>query len=77
MLDAYEVMRQFVDATDRMVGFFMAVTPAEEFLDRDSRGRGLGAYQALMNRVYDEIHDQRLVNPMGALVRVSDQEHVA
>lgn len=72
LLDAYEVLRQFIDATDRMSGFLMVVLPSDDFLDQDSRGRGLGAYQALLNRVYDEVHDQRLVNPMGALVRIAE-----
>ena len=34
-------------------------------------GRGMGAYPALKFRVYDEIHDQRLVNPMGSLARIA------
>ncbi len=73
MLDAYEVLRQFIDATDRMKGCLIVVIPAAEFLDIDPSSRGLGAYDALKLRVYDEIHDRRLVNPMGALVRVSNQ----
>jgi hypothetical protein len=71
MLDAYEVLRQFVDATDRMRGCLLAVVPAAEFLDPEPENRGMGAYDALRFRVYDEIRDERLVNPMGALVRVS------
>jgi hypothetical protein len=72
MFDAYEVLRQFIDATDRMKGCLLIVVPSPEFLDIESEGRGLGAYDALKFRVYDEVHDQRLVNPMAALVRLSD-----
>ena len=71
MFDAYEVLRQFIDATDEMKGLLMVLTPSIEFLDQDSDGRGLGAYEALKFRVFDEVRDQRLVNPMTSLVRVA------
>jgi len=72
MFDAYEMLRQFIDATDTLKGLLMLVTTATagQFLDLDANGRGLGAYEALKFRVFDEVRDVRLVNPMGALVRV-------
>jgi len=70
MLDAYEVLRQFVDLTDRMQGCFIAAMPSADFLDVEPAARGIGAYDALKFRIYDEVHDQRLVNPMGALIRL-------
>ncbi len=70
-LDGYELLRQFVDATDRLAGFLLVVVPDFEFLDESAGGRGVGEYQALKFRVYDEIRDSKLVNPMSALVRVS------
>jgi hypothetical protein len=70
-LDAYELLRQFIDATDRLHGLLFIVVPAYEFLDDSSGGRGIGEYQALKFRVYDEIRDTDLVNPMSTLVRVS------
>lgn len=73
MFDAYEVLRQFIDATDEMDGLLMVLTATVEFLDQDS-GRGLGAYEALKFRVFDEVRDQRMVNPMSALVRVASAE---
>jgi hypothetical protein len=73
MFDAYEVLRQFIDATSTMKGCLILVMPALEFLDIEPFGRGMGAYDALKLRVYDEIHDQRLVNPMAALVRLSPE----
>ena len=73
LLDAYEVLRQFIDSTARLQGCLLVVFPAIEFLDTEPASRGLGAYDALKFRVYDEIHDQRLANPMGALVRLSTQ----
>lgn len=70
LLDAYEVLRQFIDATDDLTAALIVVVGAEAFLDVESRGRGMGSYQALMNRVYDEVRDRNVVNPMGSLVRV-------
>lgn len=71
VLDAYEVLRQFIDATDRLRGCFMVVIPSVEFLDEDPAGRGLGVYEALKFRIFDEIRDRHLVNPMSSLVRLS------
>ncbi|CAN5583295.1 hypothetical protein BH23CHL4_BH23CHL4_21850 [soil metagenome] len=75
LLDAYEVLRQFVDLTDKLIGCFIVAMPAAGFLDVESSSpaRGLGVYDALKFRVYDEVHDQRLVNPMGALIRLRTQ----
>jgi hypothetical protein len=73
MFDAYEVLRQFIDATSTMKGCLILVMPTLEFLDVEPFGRGMGAYDALKLRVYDEIRDQRLVNPMAALVRLSPE----
>jgi hypothetical protein len=70
-LDAYELLRQFVDATDRLRGLLLVVVPAQEFLDDSPSGLGMGEYQALYFRVFDEIHDRQLVNPMATLVRLS------
>ncbi len=69
MFEAYEVLRQFIDATDEMKGLLMVLVPSREFVDPDSP-RGIGVYEALKFRVYDEVHDQRLVNPMTSLVRI-------
>jgi len=71
LLDAYELLREFVDSTDRLEGCFMAVLADASFLDDDPYGRGMGAYEALKFRVFDEIRDRKLVNPMASLVRLS------
>ncbi len=76
LLDAYEVLRQFIDGTARLQGCLLVVIPASEFLDIEPSSRGMGAYDALKFRVYDEIHDQRLANPMSALVRLSARGRV-
>ena len=71
VLDAYEVLRQFIDATDRLKGCVITVVPDAAFLDDDPLGRGIGAYEALKFRVYDEVRDRALVNPMASLLRLS------
>jgi BREX system ATP-binding protein BrxC/D len=68
VLDAYEVLRQFIDATDELRGVFaMAIVPPELMTDE---ARGLPAYAALQLRVADEVRDRRRANPYAALVRL-------
>ena len=51
-MDAYEVLRQLVDATDQLRGVFAAVTVVPELLTDDVRG--LPAYLALQLRIVDD-----------------------
>jgi hypothetical protein len=67
-LDAYEVVRQFIDATDELRGVLvLAVVPPQLMTDE---ARGLPAYTALQLRVADEVRDRRRANPFAALVRL-------
>jgi hypothetical protein len=68
VLDTYELLRQFIDGESNLEGFFMVVVPDVSFLEDHSRG--LSAYEALKFRVFDEIHDRNLVNPMASLARI-------
>jgi len=68
VLDAYEVLRQFIDATDELRGVLVvAVVPPELMTDET---RGLPAYSALHLRIADEVRDRRRANPFAALVRL-------
>ena len=68
VLDAYEVLRQFIDATDDLRGvLIVAVVPPDLMTDET---RGLAAYTALQLRVADEVRDRRRANPFAALVRL-------
>ncbi len=69
VFDSYEVLREFIDAADRMEGCFIAVIPDMAFLE--DPGRGINTYEALKFRVFDEVRDRNLVNPMASLVRIS------
>jgi hypothetical protein len=69
VMDAYEVLRQLIDATDELSACFVLVTCAHEFLTDPARG--LDAYHALKLRIWDEVHDRRRANPLAALIRIS------
>ena len=69
--DHYELLRQFIDGTDRLVGTLMIVVPNADFLDPEPSGRGYGIYPALQTRVMDDVRDRSMVNPMASLVRLT------
>ena len=69
--DHYELLRQFIDATDRLTGTLMVVVPSDDFLDAEPTGRGYGRYPALQTRVMDDVRDRAMVNPMASLVRLT------
>jgi hypothetical protein len=69
VLDAYEVLRQFVDATDELEGCFIAVIAPPAFLEDPKRG--LHRYDPLKLRIWDEVHDRHRANPLASLVRLS------
>lgn len=71
-MDHYELLRQFVDGTDRLQGCFMVMVADTDFLDEQLAGKGYGMYQALMSRIIDEVRDRTLVNPMSSLIRLTD-----
>ncbi len=70
VLDAYEVLREFIDSVDESKNLLVIVSASPGFLDEDSAGRGFGCYPALRNRVIDDVSDLELANPLGALVRI-------
>lgn len=72
LLDAYEVLRQFIDGTDEMEGCLVVVLASKEFLSDDRRG--LNRYDALKLRIYDEVRDKRRQNPLASLVRIGNRE---
>jgi len=68
--DAYEVLRQFIDATDEMEGLLVVVSAPDALLD-DYSNRSLQKYRALRNRIWDDVRDRRHVNPYAPMVRVT------
>jgi hypothetical protein len=70
ILDAYEVLRQFIDGTDEMEFCFIAVIAPPPFLHPDD-GRGVWNYDALKLRIWDEVRDKYRANPLSSLIRLS------
>jgi P-loop Domain of unknown function (DUF2791) len=68
VLDAYEVVRQLIDATDSLSSLLVTVVVPPELVTDELRG--LPAYSALQLRVADEVRDRRRTNPYAALVRL-------
>ncbi|MFV2019207.1 BREX system ATP-binding domain-containing protein [Micromonospora sp. LOL_023] len=71
-LDAYELVRQLIDATDELEGLFVAVQLPPALVNDEARG--LPAYTALQLRVADEVRDRQRANPYAALVRIDDHQ---
>ena len=72
VMDHYELVRELIDSTDRLEGLLLVVLAGEEFLDEDVRSKGFSIYQALRNRIADEVRSRTQGNPMATLVRLSD-----
>lgn len=70
-IDHYELLREFIDSTDRLIGTLLVVVTNNEFLNSEGSGRGFGIYQALMTRVMDDVRDRALVNPVASLIRLA------
>lgn len=68
VLDAYEVLRQLIDATDDLRGVLVVAAVPPSLVTDDARG--LPAYAALALRVADEVRDRRRPNPFASLVRL-------
>lgn len=68
VIDAYEVLRQFVDGTDEVENCLMIVVSTPEFLTDELRG--VGRYDALKLRIWDDVRDKNRPNPLAPLVRL-------
>ncbi len=68
-MDAYELLRQLVDGTDELSHCLIVVIASPQFLADPIKG--LGCYEALKLRIWDEIRDREVPNPVAALMRVS------
>jgi hypothetical protein len=68
VLDAYETLRQLIDATDNLRCALVAVAIPPELVTDEARG--LPSYSALHLRVADEVRDRRRANPYAGLVRL-------
>jgi P-loop Domain of unknown function (DUF2791) len=65
-LEVYEVVRQFIDGTDEMVGTMLVFLTGADFLTDVQRG--MKAYDALRLRLYDDVRDRSRPNPLSPMV---------
>ena len=61
VMDAYEMLRQFIDGSDDMEGLLLVVVTPKTFLT-DQR-LGLNRYEALKLRIWDDVRDKSRPNP--------------
>jgi len=66
--DCYEVLRQFIDDTDKSSNLMMIVVAGPELLS-DAK-RSLDIYDALKQRTYDDVKVKDYVNPLNMLVSI-------
>jgi hypothetical protein len=72
LLDAYEVLRQFIDETDEITHCLIcAAAPAA--IETDEK-RSIFGYYALQSRLFSEVHDVSRQNLLAAMVRVEERE---
>ncbi|MEJ0019421.1 MAG: BREX system ATP-binding domain-containing protein [Acetobacteraceae bacterium] len=67
VMDAYEVLREIIDDTERLPGLFLAVLADPELATGDPR-RALSQYAALQMRVWPDVRPGDRQNPMAPLV---------
>jgi hypothetical protein len=72
VLDTYEVFRQFIDATDELESCLLVVAAPPSFLEDPKRG--LERYDLLKLRIWDEVRDRRIANPLASLIRIKADE---
>lgn len=70
LLDAYEVMRQFIDETDDITHCLVCAVAPEE-IETDVK-RSIFTYYALQSRLLSDVHDKHKQNYLGAMVRLQD-----
>ncbi len=71
-MDHYEVLREFMDATDRLSNVLIIVVTTPEFAESRGGGtRGYFIYPALESRVMDDVRDRNQANPVGSLAHLT------
>jgi hypothetical protein len=70
LLDAWEVLRQFVDSISDVRGCAFVAISGAGVLDENQKSRGLVKYPALRARLVGDVADVRFVNPLAATIRI-------
>lgn len=70
LLDAYEVIRQFIDQTDDVTHCLICAVAPEE-IETDEK-RSIFKYYALQSRLLSEVHDVDRQDLLASMVRIGD-----
>ena len=70
LTEVYETLRQLVDGSSDLTGTFATVFCPPAFLLDEKRG--VDRYQALKMRVFDDVRNRGLQNPLSPLVRLGE-----
>lgn len=71
VMDAYEMLRQFIDGCDEIEGLLVVVVTSQAFLS--NQRLGLNRYEALKLRIWDDVRDKTRQNPFAPMVRLTEQ----
>jgi len=74
VMDAYEMLRQFIDSSDDIEGLLLVVVTPKEFLS--NQRLGLNRYEALKLRIWDDVRDKFRQNPFAPMVRLTEQSEL-
>jgi hypothetical protein len=74
-MDAYEVLRQLIDASDELAGMLCVVVAHPELLEDEKRG--VKVYKALYERIWPDVRLRRQDNPLSALITLAAAGPVA
>jgi hypothetical protein len=71
ILDAFEVIRQLIDETDRLEGVLLVVTAPKAMVDGEDVRRTINQYPALKGRINIDVLARQHDNPLAPLVHVT------
>ena len=70
LTEVYEMLRQLVDGSSELIATFAAVFAPPEFLSDEKRG--VDRYQALKMRIFDDVRNRGMQNPLSPLFRLGE-----
>ena len=73
VLDAFEVLRQVIDDAESFEGMFVTVLSDPAFTGDDPK-RSVGAYTALKERIWADVHARGHENPLAPLLQISEDD---
>jgi hypothetical protein len=69
LTELYETLRQFIDGSSETPGVLVTVFAPPALLSDEKRG--VDRYQALKMRIFDDVRNRGMQNPLGPLMRIN------